>query len=67
MENSNQKITRQLSPRWDRFMRLAAKVSHGEINLTIVNGEPHFIEQTIKKIKLDSEEDFKKGLETILL
>jgi hypothetical protein len=68
MQNPNQKITRQISPRWDRLMRLAARIGRGEINvITIVDGEPHFVEQATKKIKLDSEEDFKENLETIIL
>ena len=69
MENQTPKkvITRQVSPEWDRLMRIVAKADHGELKLHFKNGNAKRVENLVQSIMLDSDEEYKKGLDTILL
>jgi hypothetical protein len=60
-------ITRNISPNWDRLMRLGNKLNYGEVRVIFQNGEPTRVEQTIKKISLEDDKDFKKDLEVVIL
>lgn len=48
-------------------MRLGGRINYGEVRVIFQNGEPIRIEEAIKKINLNSEDDFKKDLESIIL
>lgn len=58
---------REITREWDNLMHLAERVKFGEIKITIQNGRPVYAEQVVQKVKLDTDEDFKRGLDTIPL
>lgn len=66
-ELNKTKIMREIPPEWDKLMRVAVQLNYGEITLKIKNGKPTLIEQSIKQIRLDDDQDFEDGLKTIPL
>jgi len=59
MVNSN---NQQISPEWERLIKVAARVNYGHLSVILQNGKPVRVEQVTKQIKLDSdnfEDDFK--------
>lgn len=66
MENQP-RVARYLTPEWDRLIKAAEQIKFGELRVVLQNGKPVRIDAAIKQIRLDNEEDFRKGLETIPL
>lgn len=65
--NNNTRIMREISPEWERLMRLATTVDYGEAKIIFNKGKPIRADFITKQIKLDNDEEFKQGLETIPL
>lgn len=66
-QNQQQKVTRQVSQKWDRLMRLGSRLNYGEARVIFKNGEPIRVEQIIKSISLDMDDEFKREFETVML
>lgn len=59
------RIVREVEPEWDKLMRFAAALNFGEAKVVFKEGKPVRIDNAVKMIKLDDEQDFKEGLKTI--
>ncbi len=59
------KVMREISPEWDRLMRLAERMRTGHVKLTFNEGRPVQVEHVVNKIALDKEDDFRTKFGTI--
>lgn len=58
---------REITPEWERLFRVAAVVGRGRATVVFNEGRPVQIDIAVKKIKLDTDEDFEEKLRTIPL
>jgi hypothetical protein len=50
MVNEN---NQQISPEWERLIKVASRVNYGHMTVVFQNGKPVRVEQVTKQIKLD--------------
>jgi len=43
----------QISPEWERLIRVAMRVGYGQLTVKLQNGKPVMVEQVTKQVKLD--------------
>lgn len=69
MNGNTQKtrILREITPEWERLMRMAEVIKRGRATVVFNEGRPVQIDIAVKKIKLDTPEDFEEKLKTIPL
>lgn len=67
MNGYKTKVMREIPVEWDRLMQIAKSVDRGRATVFFNEGRPIQVEVAVKKIKLDSEEDFRDKLKTIPL
>jgi len=63
MVNAN---NQQISPEWERLIKVAARVGYGHVTVIFKNGVPIRVEQVTKQINLDCE-TFAEDLKVISL
>jgi hypothetical protein len=63
MVNAN---NQQISPEWDRLIKVASRVNYGSLTVKFQNGKPVLVEQVTKQIKLDCDA-FEEDLKVITL
>jgi hypothetical protein len=61
------KVMREIPVEWDRLMQLASAIDRGRATIYFNEGRPVQVDFAVKKIKLDTSEDFKEKLKTIPL
>lgn len=54
------RVTREITPEWDRLMRLGEILGKGQMTVIFNEGKPVQINVAIKKIALDREDDMEK-------
>lgn len=60
MSKQNIRVVREITPEWDRLMKLAEKIKKGECRVIFNEGKPVQVENVIQKISLDRPEEFEK-------
>jgi len=65
--NKETRAMREITKEWDNLMHLVERLKFGELRIVIQHGKPVRVEQVVNQVKLDGDEDFKKGLDTIPL
>lgn len=53
-------MTREISPEWDRLMRVAEQIGKGQATIMFNEGRPVQVNVAIKKIALDKDDDMAK-------
>ncbi len=61
------RIMREITPEWERLFRVASIIGRGTATVVFNEGRPVQIDIAVKKIKLDSDQDFEEKLKTIPL
>lgn len=59
------RVSREISPEWNRLMQVAEKLGTGKTTITFNQGRPVMIEVLVKKINLDKDDDFDSKLKVI--
>jgi uncharacterized protein YggU (UPF0235/DUF167 family) len=52
---------------WDQIKLLAEKIGYGEMRVIIQKGKPSRVELLVKSVRLDDQDEFAQGLNTISL
>ena len=61
------RVMHEVPPEWLRLMEVAARIDRGRATVIFNEGKPVQVDIAVKKIKLDSGEDFEQKLKTIPL
>ena len=61
------RVMQEIPPEWQRLMKVAARIDRGRATVVFNEGRPVQIDIAVKKIKLDTDEDFEEKLKTISL
>jgi hypothetical protein len=63
----NSRTMREITPEWERLFRVASIIGRGTAMVVFNEGRPVQIDIVVKKIKLDSNDEFEEKLKTIPL